>query len=69
MTKLQLLLAIKSIPDDTPILVSAGDHSYRVADASVDSVIFYPLHQIFDEDHGDENIEEGGKRIAAIIVS
>lgn len=69
MTKLQLLKLISGHPDNMPVLIPAGDHSYRAADVSVDSAIFYPRQHQFEEDHGDENIEEGGRRIAAIIVS
>ena len=68
MTKKELLAILRTAPDDAVVLTSGSDHSYRRADVTVDSAIQYTKFQ-FDEDHGDQYIEPGGKRITAIIIS
>lgn len=51
------------LPDDTPVLLSAPDHSYRECHAAVVTAIRCPYTGWSEDDEG-----LGGKRVPAIVV-
>lgn len=66
--KVKDALAILSKADPEAILVVPGsDHSYRAAGLQITTAVVYPDGQI-DEDHGEDNMDEDGKSVPAILI-
>lgn len=69
LTKRELLLKIAEAPDDAYVLVPSSDHSYRPAEARVESALFSRRSHEFSEDFGDKHKDKLEIRITAIIIS
>jgi hypothetical protein len=61
---------LKDVPDSTPILTGAPDHSYRNAEAVITTAVYYPQEQHWAEDFGDEHNDSDSpwKRYTALVV-
>jgi hypothetical protein len=61
---------LSHLPDDAPIVVPDGDHSYRIASASVTSAgrVSERGRSHYCEWYGEEHAGDGEERIDALVV-
>lgn len=65
----QLKKLISRLPDNIPILTSAGDHAYRRAAVEVTDAGYEKTLDAFYEWHGVEHACSGAKKITALFIS
>lgn len=61
----------KNLPDNTFVFLEGTDHDYRVAHASIGSVLANFKEHVYTEDFGEDKTPEAefGKRIEALILT
>jgi hypothetical protein len=66
----QFRLLTRGLPDDTPVLVPASDHSYRSPDAEVGTALHDQKSRTWTEDYGEETTPAAqfGARTKAVII-
>ena len=69
MTAKELREILATVPDDTPILMPAPDHSYGETSAEVGTALLD--EGVWTEDYGEETTPESeyGKRLQVIIIN
>ncbi len=62
-------LSRSQLPDDTPILVPASDHSYRTCRVMLDAAVVHHPDQGYSQASGDRNYDTtGGNRLLMAVL-